>query len=252
VSEYTRDLVVASAAEIDELHGTRFADQLRRRVGISYPAIDASAYLDLDQLRLRDALDRRGLSRDGYVLYLSWLARAKGVDDLNNGLAASRASAGLKLVIAGRGPEAAELREQAAASTAAANIVFLDDVDDAEKPYRMAGCAAFVLPSKPRPEFVETFGIALVEKMLAGGGPVVTADTGGIREAVGKFATFVPVDDPGAISKAIDRAVLETDVEERLRLEAEAREYAMQFDRAAVFERLFSRLAQEPVGVDAG
>jgi len=252
VSEYTRDLVVASAAEIDELHGTRFADQLRRRVGISYPAIDASAYLDLDQLRLRDALDRRGLSRDGYVLYLSRLARAKGVDDLINGFAASRASAGLKLVIAGRGPEAAELREQAAASTAAANIVFLDDVDDAEKPYLMAGCAAFVLPSKPRPEFVETFGIALVEKMLAGGGPVVTADTGGIREAVGEFATFVPVDDPGAISKAIDRAVLETDVEERLRLEAGAREYAMQFDRAAVFERLFSRLAQEPVGVDAG
>ena len=35
----------------------------------------------------------------------------------------------------------------------------------------MAGSAAFVLPSKPRPEFTETFGIALVEKMLSGGGP---------------------------------------------------------------------------------
>ena len=70
-------------------------------------------------------------------------------------------------------------------------------MDDDEKPYLMAGCAAFVLPSKPRPEFVETFGIALVEKMLAGGGPVITTDTGGIGEAVGDTALIVPVDRPG-------------------------------------------------------
>ncbi len=61
-------------------------------------------------------------------------------------------------------------------------IVFLDDVADAEKPFLVAGSVAYVLPSKPRPEFVETFGIALVEKMLAGGGPLITTDTGGIGE----------------------------------------------------------------------
>ena len=85
--------------------------------------------------------------------------------------------------------------------------MFLDDVDDDEKPYLMAGCAAFVLPSKPRPEFVETFGIALVEKMLAGGGPVITTDTGGIGEAVGDTALIVPVDDPDAIATALDHAL---------------------------------------------
>ena len=87
-------------------------------------------------------------------------------------------------------------------------IVFLDDVDDDEKPLLMAGCAAYVLPSKPRPEFVETFGIALVEKMLAGGGPVITTDTGGIGEAVGDTALIVPAGDPDAIAAALDRAVL--------------------------------------------
>ena len=71
----------------------------------------------------------------------------------------------------------------------------------------MAGCAAFVLPSKPRPEFVETFGIALVEKMLAGGGPVITTDTGGIGEAVGDTALIVPVDSPSSITAALDLAV---------------------------------------------
>ena len=89
-----------------------------------------------------------------------------------------------------------------AASPAADRIIFFDDVDDNEKPYLMAGCASFVLPSKPRPEFVETFGIALVEKMLAGGGPVITTDTGGIGEAVGDTALIVPVESPGSIAGA--------------------------------------------------
>ncbi len=56
----------------------------------------------------------------------------------------------------------------------------------------MAGSAAFVLPSKPRPEFTETFGIALVEKMLSGGGPVITTETGGIGEAVGRHGADRP------------------------------------------------------------
>ena len=130
------------------------------------------------------------------MLFLSRLSQAKGVDDLIAGFARSPRHRELPLVIAGRGPEAEELRARAAASPLADRIIFLDDVDDAEKPYLMAGCAAYVLPSKPRPEFVETFGIALVEKMLAGGGPVITTETGGIGEAVGDHAIIVPVDDP--------------------------------------------------------
>ena len=141
------------------------------------------------------------------MLFLSRLAHAKGVDDLIAGFAASAACRDLTLVIAGNGPQAEYLREVAAASSAADRIVFCDDVDDDEKPYLMAGCAAFVLPSKPRPEFVETFGIALVEKMLAGGGPVITTDTGGIGEAVGDTAMIVPVDSPDSITAALDLAV---------------------------------------------
>ena len=74
----------------------------------------------------------------------------------------------------------------------------------------MAGCAAFVLPSKPKPEFVETFGIALVEKMLAGGGPIITTGTGGIPESVGDTAMIIPISSPGRIADAIDEAVLRT------------------------------------------
>ena len=175
------------------------------------------------------------------MLYLSRLARAKGVDDLIAGFAASPAAAGKTLVIAGNGPQAEELHAVAAASSAADRIRFLDDVSDDEKPALMAGCATFVLPSKPRPEFVETFGIALVEKMLAGGGPVITCDTGGIGEAVGETAILVPVEDPQAIADALDEALGLPDIEREM-MELAARDHARQFDRLAVFDRLLARL----------
>ena len=117
-------------------------------------------------------------------------------------------------------------------------IKFLDDVDDAEKWMLMAGCAAFVLPSKPMPEFVETFGITLVEKMLAGGGPIITTATGGIPEAVGDSATIVAVSSPDAVAAAIDEAVLGISREERRARADKARAHAMQFDRLNIFDRL--------------
>jgi len=238
VSEYTRDLIVAAASEIDAFHGTRFAEQCRERIRISYPAIDTSQYLDLDPDLVDGVLAARGLERGGYVFFLSRLTKAKGVDDLIAGFERTPANARLKLVIAGRGPDAAWFQRLAAASPLADRILFLDDVDDAEKPYLMAGCAAYVLPSKPRPEFVETFGIALAEQMLAGGGAVITTETGGIGEAVGDHAFIVPVDDPDAIAAAIDQA-LALPAEERAARAERARAYALQFDRMAVFDRLF-------------
>ncbi len=245
VSEFTKQIIVESAAAIDARHGTAFATQCRERIGISYPAIDSRQFTDLDRSRLDDVLARRGLRDDGYVLFLSRVTKAKGVDDLIDGYAASHVGADRPLVIAGTGPEAPVLRARAASSSAADRIVFFDDVDDDEKTFLMAGSSAYVLPSKPRPEFVETFGIALVEKMLAGGGPVITTATGGIPEAVGEHALIVPTGDPMAIARALDDAVLRTSLDQRAANTAAAREFAMQFDRVHVFDRLFARLDAE-------
>lgn len=243
VSQYTRDLVVTEATAIDARHGTRFAEQCRARVNVSYPAIDVGAYLARDEDETDRVLTARGLTRDGYVLFLSRLAHAKGVDDLIDGYVRSGApAAARRLVIAGNGPQAAELRARAAATPVADLITFLDDVPDDEKGHLMAGCTAFVLPSKPRPEFVETFGIALVEKMLSGGGPVITTATGGIGEAVGDTAVVVPVDDPAAIGDAIDD-VLAMDRAERAAWAERAREYALRFDRGVVLDRILEQVA---------
>src|SRR6185436_6461266 len=89
VSEYTREIILEEAAEIDARHGTTFAMQCLERVNVSYPAIDIGSYLSLDSRESDRVLARRGLARNGYVLFLSRLAHAKGVDDLIAGFARS-------------------------------------------------------------------------------------------------------------------------------------------------------------------
>jgi glycogen(starch) synthase len=140
VSEYTRDQIVLAAEAVDAHCGTLFAQRCRARVTVSYPPIDAGAYLDLDAAAVDAALHRRGLERDGYVLFLSRVTRAKGIHDLVSAYAASRARDRVKLVVAGTGPALAEVRALAAGDD---RVVFLTDVDDDEKPLLMRGCATY-------------------------------------------------------------------------------------------------------------
>ncbi|WP_306204663.1 glycosyltransferase family 4 protein [Actinoplanes sp. RD1] len=236
VSEYTRDEIIAAAEQVDAQCGTRFAPQCRERVTVSYPPIDTSAYLDLDDDAVDAALAARGLERDGYILFLSRVARAKGIYDLIPAYGQMRCRDDVKLVVAGTGPALEHVRAMAAEDE---RILFFDDVDDTEKALLMRGCAAYVLPTKPEPEFVETFGIALTEKMLAGGGPIVTTITGGTGEAVGDTAIIVEPGDVVALAEAVDAAVLDMSAEERLEREKRAREHALAFDRGRVFDDLF-------------
>jgi len=239
VSDFTKEEVVRWAEQVDARSGTRFAAELTERVRISYPPIDTSAFLDLDPAAVDAALTARGLERDGYVLFLSRITRAKGVDDLISAYRASRASATKKLVIAGAGNAVEAARAQIAEVPGDdERILLLTDVSDAEKPLLMRGCAAYALPTKPVPEFVETFGIALTEKMLAGGGPVITTIVGGTGEAVGDTALVVEPGDVAGLTAMIDRAVLDMDEVERLELEQRAREHALRFDRVRVFDEM--------------
>jgi len=243
VSEYTRDEIVLAAEAVDRHCGTRFAAQCRERVTVSYPPIHASAFFGTESTDVDAALARRGLERDGYVLFLSRVARAKGVHDLIEAYASSRARQRVKLVVAGTGPALPEVRALANGDD---RIVFLDDVDDDEKPLLMRGCVTYALPTKPEPDFVETFGISLAEKMLVGGGPVITTVTGGTLEAVGDAAVIVPAGDVAALRAALDRVVLEMSPQRRHELERRGREFALAFDRERVFDDLFG------VPVDVG
>jgi glycosyltransferase involved in cell wall biosynthesis len=242
VSRYTRQQIVASAEQVDAHYGTRFAEQCRRRVTVSYPPINSAAYLDLDLAQVDAALAQRGLERDGYILFLSRVARAKGIYDLVIAFAQSRCRSRVKLVIAGTGPALEHVQAMAKEDD---RIIFLTDIDDREKPMLMRGCAAYTLPTKPEPDFIETFGIALAEKMLAGGGPVITTSTGGTNEAVGDTAVIVEAGDVAGLAAAMDRVVLQMSADERQDLEQRARDHAMSFDRVTVFDNLFPNTAPD-------
>ncbi|MBO3750599.1 glycosyltransferase [Streptosporangiaceae bacterium NEAU-GS5] len=237
VSEYTRQEIIASAEQVDAHCGTGFAEQCWRRVTVSYPPIDSAAFLDPDLTAVDAALARRGLERDGYILFLSRVAKAKGIHDLLRAYGRMRCRSQAKLVVTGTGPALPNAQAQAADDD---RVVFLTDVDDNEKALLMRGCAAFVLPTKPEPDFVETFGIALAEKMLAGGGPIITTATGGTLEAVGDTAIIVEPGDVAGLAAAVDRAVLDMPATERLDRERRARAYALRFDRTAVFDGLLT------------
>jgi len=109
----------------------------------------------------------------------------------------------------------------------------------------MRGCGAYCLPTKPRPEFVETFGIAVAEKLLAGGlGPVITTTTGGIPEATGDHCLYHLAGDVLSLRDCIDAATA-MPVGLKRDMAAAGRSYAMQFDRAVVLQRLLDlHLAQ--------
>lgn len=242
VSEYTRNMIIESGELVDAEMGTDFANQLRERVRISYPAIDTVSYISIEENleEVDEILTSRGLKRDGYVMFLSRIAPAKGVDDLVAAYRQSELYGVKKLIICGNGPMKEQIQEM---SSEDPWIEILDDVADEEKGALMYGCYAWCLPSKPRPEFVETFGIAVAEKMLAGGlGPVITTSTGGIPEASGGNCLEHLAGDIDSLRDCLNRVASMSDAE-RKALSERARRFAYQFDRRNVLTKLLRRAA---------
>lgn len=246
VSQFTKDLIVESAEKVDARLGTDFAKRLTDRIEISFPAIDTSAYTEIenDPARLDEVLSARNLEKDDYIMFLSRIAAAKGVDDLISAYKTSELYGVKSLIICGNGPMKEEIKAMAADDK---NIRVLDDVSDEEKGVLMHGCFAYCLPSKPRPEFIETFGIAVAEKMLAGGlGPVITTQTGGIPEATGGHCLEHEAGNVDELRECLNRAYFMTD-EERRELSESARAFAMNFDRTAIFKNLVQRCLEMAV-----
>ena len=239
VSAFTRDLIVEAGRQIDEVMGTTFAFQLQERVQISYPALDTSAYLSpaIYEVEQAGLLSKRGLVRDGYILFLSRLTNAKGVDDLIKAFQRSDFYGRLPLVICGTGPDEHAFQQLAAHDSA---IRFFNDVGDLDKLALMAGCHAYCLPSKPRKEFTETFGIAVVEAMLSAGiGPVITTRTGGIPEATGDHCIYHHAGDVNHLTACLNEVAKMPD-HARAMLSQRARDYACRFDRQSILANLLN------------
>lgn len=126
-----------------------------------------------------------------YALVVSRLAPEKGVDVA---IAACRL-AGLRLVVAGDGPE----RQALQALAGDGEVHFAGHVDDAELLRLRAHASLALVPSRS----AETFGMAAAEAM-AGGLPVLASRIGALPELLGEQSLVAP-GDPRALAEAIRR-----------------------------------------------
>ncbi len=150
-------------------------------------------------LRALEAAPRRA-APDGppsFALVVARLAEEKGVDVA---IDACRA-AGLTLVVAGDGPQRAELEARAAEApgVAGATVRFAGRVDDEELARLRADAAIALVPSRS----AETFGLAAAEAMAAGL-PVAASRVGALGELVADEG-LVPPGDAMALAAAIAR-----------------------------------------------
>ena len=119
---------------------------------------------------------------------------------------------GLRLVVAGTGPAAAELRDRARTLRLGRAVTFAGFVPDAELAGLVAAADCAVVPSRYEP-----FGMVALEAAAAGT-PVAASDVGGLAEIVADGVTgvrFAP-GDPAALAAAVDRVLADQVLGRRL------------------------------------
>jgi glycosyltransferase involved in cell wall biosynthesis len=123
-----------------------------------------------------------------------------------------------RLVLAGDGPQRAEL-EALAAADGRIHYVGLKPKDELWSFYAALDCLA--VPSLTTPRWKEQSASTLVDG-LAMGLPIVASDSGGIADIMGPAGVLVPEGDADALRSALAR--LRDDTELRMRLGAAGRE----------------------------
>lgn len=146
----------------------------------------------------------------------------------------------VRLWIAGHGPDTDRLRRATADD---GRVEWLGWVNEAEKIARIRGANVLCAPSTHG----ESFGVVLLEG-LAAGTPVVATDLAGYRNVArpGVEARMVPPNDPAALAKAIEAALV--DDEETAAMVERGRERAKGFSMDSLarhylgmYERLLAR-----------
>lgn len=122
-------------------------------------------------------------------------------------------------LIVGSGPAKPMLEELTSTMGVHDNVIFLENVGDADLPSIYGMCDVFVMPSRANLETcdVEGFGIVFLEASACGK-PVIAGRSGGIADAVvdGETGILVPPDSPETLAASICRVLTHKEYAERL------------------------------------
>jgi len=146
---------------------------------------------------------RAGLGATPIILGAGRQVGYKGFDVLIEAMALVPQA---RLVLCGRGDQTAALKRQVAALGIGERVIFTGEVDDAELAAWFQACDVFCMPSVTR---AETFGLVQLEAMSCAKPVVVTRLGNGVNEvhADGINGLSVPVRDPGALARALQRLI---------------------------------------------
>ena len=168
------------------------------------------------------------------VLFLGHLYRDKGVYDLLDAFAILRQTRpGLRLVLAGDGPEGLGLREEANRLGLNAAVELPGWVNPSEKAELLGSARCLVLPS-----YHEGLPLVVLEAMVAGV-PVVATRVGGVPDIVkdGRDGLLVAPHDVGALADALARVLDDAKLAARLSDAAQRRALA-EYTPDALAERV--------------
>lgn len=178
------------------------------------------------------------------LLFVSRLAREKNVDLLLRAFAFA-GDEDARLVVAGDGPERAELESLAQTLQIGERVRFLGAVDREALPDLYASADAFVFPST-----TETQGLVQAEA-LASGAYVIAADSAANREVCGGAATIVDAD-PRAFATALRSIPAIPDPLRAAAAKAAARRFSVEAQTDRVIQLYEELLGFESCPQDAG
>ncbi|NDV26502.1 glycosyltransferase family 4 protein [Desulfovibrio sp. JC010] len=216
-----------------------FRDELIR-LGVDESKVEVvSTMVDMDSVPFSSGCARGEKS----MLFISRMIVGKGVYEIIDAFSLlSKRYAGLKLVMAGDGPERGRLMELAA-SRDLRNISFPGHIQGQDKYRALEESCIFLLPT-----YSEGRPVSLLEAMASGLVPLVT-DVGGIKDVTEPDETAVLLPEASAeaivdgVSRVLDDSAL------RIRVAGNAQKYARaNFCSRQVAERiigLYSRIIRE-------
>ncbi|HEY8597885.1 MAG TPA: glycosyltransferase [Thermomicrobiales bacterium] len=186
--------------------------------------------IDLEQFFPRDRAAARaelGLGSAPILLFVGRIDPVKGIDFLIEGYAGLRAgwsgAEAPQLVIVGGelidgelGPDLARVRDQAARYGVADGLIFRGPQSHERLARYYAATDLTVVPSR-----YESFGLVAIESMACGT-PVVASRAGGLAYTVeeGRNGLLVPYGDPPALTNALDRALRDDVLYQRMSIGA--------------------------------